>query len=163
MGSSSAAGSALPLAQRPKKEAPLGPRVAAEIRRGSGPPTPDQPPPGAASERLEGDGLSEWHQAFLQLAPTLEGCARRYAHNCQRYRPRAKPARKSHWGSRLLQRDRGSSSKGAGRKWVAAGLQVLPWGGGPELPLPLQWQQLAEMFRRANGARASDWEAKLLL
>jgi REP element-mobilizing transposase RayT len=30
-------------------------------------------------ERLQGDGLSEWHPAFLQLAPTLEGCARRYA------------------------------------------------------------------------------------
>jgi REP element-mobilizing transposase RayT len=32
-----------------------------------------------------------------------------------------------------------------------------------ELPLPLQWQQLAERFRRANGARARNWEAKLLL
>jgi hypothetical protein len=28
------------------------------------------------------------------------------------------------------------------------------------LPQPLQWQQLAEMFRRANGARASDWGSK---
>jgi putative transposase len=28
-------------------------------------------------ERLQGDGLSEWHPAFLQLAPMLEGCARR--------------------------------------------------------------------------------------
>ncbi len=46
---------------------------------------------------------------------------------------------------------------------AAAAQQVLPWSGRPELPLPLQWQQLAEMFRRANGARASDWEAKLLL
>jgi putative transposase len=75
---------------------------------------------------------------------------------CRRYRPRAKPARKSHWGSKRLQRDGGS---GAGRKGVAAGQQVLPWGG-PELPLPLQWQQLAERFRRADGARAR--EAKLL-
>jgi putative transposase len=33
-------------------------------------------------ERLEGDGLSEWHLAYLQVAPTLEGCARRYAHYC---------------------------------------------------------------------------------
>jgi REP element-mobilizing transposase RayT len=49
-------------------------------------------------ERLVGDGLSEWHPAFLQLAPTLEGCARRYAHFCRRYRPRAKPARKTRWG-----------------------------------------------------------------
>ena len=114
-------------------------------------------------ERLVGDGLSEWHPAFLQLAPTLEGCARRYAQYCRRYRPRAKPARKSCWGSKLLQRDGGSGGKGAGRKGVAAGQQDLPWGGGQELALPLQWQQLAETFRRANGARASDWEAKLLL
>lgn len=27
-------------------------------------------------ERLQGDGPSEWHPTFLQLAPTLEGCAR---------------------------------------------------------------------------------------
>ena len=40
---------------------------------------------------------------------------------------------------------------------------VLPWGGGPELTLLLQWQQVAESFRRANGARASDWEARLML
>lgn len=113
-------------------------------------------------ERLEGDGLSEWHPAFLQLAPTLEGCARRYAHYCRRCRPRAKPARKSHWGTKLLQREGGSGGKGAGLKGGAPGQQVLPWGG-PELPLPLQLQQLAERFRRANGARASDWEAKLLL
>jgi hypothetical protein len=31
--------------------------------------------------------LSEWHPAFLQLAATLEGCARRYAQYCRRYRP----------------------------------------------------------------------------
>jgi hypothetical protein len=43
---------------------------------------------------------------------------------------------------------------------AAAAQQVLPWSGRPELPLPLQWQQLAEMFRRANGARASDWGSK---
>ena len=65
-------------------------------------------------ERLTGDGLSEWHPTFLQLAPTLEGCARRYAQNCRRFRPRAQPARKSHWGSRLLQRDGESGSKGGG-------------------------------------------------
>jgi putative transposase len=40
-------------------------------------------------ERLTGDGLSEWHPTFLQLTPTLEGCARRYAQYCRRYRPRA--------------------------------------------------------------------------
>ena len=92
-------------------------------------------------EGLAGDGLSEWHPAFLQLAPTLEGCARRYAHYCRRYRPRAKPARKPGWGSRLLQRG----------------------GGGVVLPLPDEWQRLAEAFRRANGARAGSWNANLVV
>jgi putative transposase len=31
------------------------------------------------NEGLAGDGLSEWHLSFVQLAATLEGCARRYA------------------------------------------------------------------------------------
>jgi hypothetical protein len=44
---------------------------------------------------------------------------------------------------------------------MAPGQQVLPWGGRPELPLPLQWQQLVETPRRANGARARVWEAPL--
>ncbi len=114
-------------------------------------------------ERLEGDGLSEWHPAFLQLAPTLEGCARRYAHDCRRYRPRAKPpARKTRWGSRLLQRDGVTGGKGAaGRQGLAAGQQLLPWaGGGADLPLPLpmQWHQLAENFRRTYGVRGSPWD-----
>jgi len=103
--------------------------------------------------------LSEWHPAFLQLAATLEGCARRYAHYCRHYRPRAKPASKSCWGSRLLQRDGGSGGKGGSRKGVAAGQLLLPWGGGGvDLPLPEEWQRLAETFRRANGARASSWD-----
>lgn len=61
-------------------------------------------------EGLTGEELSEWHPAFLQLAPTLVGCARRYAQNCRRVRPRAE-----------------------------------------------EWQQLAQAFRRANGARTSSW------
>lgn len=35
-------------------------------------------------------------------------------------------------------------------------------GGGPDLPLPEAWHQLAERLRRANGARASRWEANRL-
>ena len=107
--------------------------------------------------RLEGDGLSEWHPAFLQLAPTLEGCARRYGSYCRHYRPRAKPARQSHWGSRLLRRDGGTGRKAADWMGVAPGQQVLPWhGDGAEAPLPQEWKQLAERFRRTdrnNGPR----------
>ena len=47
------------------------------------------------NEGLAGDGLSEWHSSFVQLAVTLEGCARRSGQDCRRYRPRGKPARKS--------------------------------------------------------------------
>ena len=116
--------------------------------------------------RLAGDGLSEWHPAFLQLAPTLEGCARRYGNYCRRYRPRAKPAKRSHWGNKLLRRDGGTGPRAVGRMRVAPGQQVLPWhGGAAELPLPLKWQQLAERFRRANGPgqdgpKASNWEGR---
>ncbi|KEF43338.1 MAG: hypothetical protein ER33_00925 [Cyanobium sp. CACIAM 14] len=110
-------------------------------------------------ERLEADGLSEWHPAFLALATTLEGCARRYAHYCRRYRPRAKPAARSRWGRRLLQRDGGSGGRGFAAHRVAVGQQVLPWAsGGGELPLPMEWHRWAEAFRRANGARGNQWE-----
>ena len=81
---------------------------------------------------LAGDGLSEGQTAFLQLAPTLAGCARRYGHDCRRYRPRAKPARQPGWGSKLLGRDpsAGSSSSGLGK------------GGAG------QWRQASKFCRR---------------
>ncbi len=33
----------------------------------------------------------------------------------------------------------------------------------PDISLPLEWQQLEERLMRANGARASDWEANQVL
>ena len=81
-------------------------------------------------EGLAGDGLSEWHPAFL-------------------------PG----WGSKLLGHDpsAGSSSSGlgkGGRRPVAPGQQVLPWhGGGLVAAIPQDWQQGAEHFRRVNGSR----------
>lgn len=53
-------------------------------------------------ERLTQDGLTEWHPAFLKMAATLELCAAAYRRFCERYQPRPKPERKSHWGSKLL-------------------------------------------------------------
>jgi REP element-mobilizing transposase RayT len=41
--------------------------------------------------RLEADGLSDWHPSFLQLAPTLTGCSKRYINFCKTYRCKSKP------------------------------------------------------------------------
>ena len=84
-------------------------------------------------EGLAGDGLSEWHPAFLQLAATLEGCARRYAQYCRHYRPRAKPARKSGWGRQAAatgwrQWREGWQQKGGGSRPAAAAVGWR-WGG----------------------------------
>ena len=53
-------------------------------------------------ERLTDDGLTEWHPAFLKLANTLEGCAQKYKGFCNKYKPKQKTPKKSHWGSRFL-------------------------------------------------------------
>lgn len=54
-------------------------------------------------ERLSEDGLTQWHPAFLALGETLEACAAAYKRFCERYRPKPKTERKSHWGSKLLE------------------------------------------------------------
>ena len=51
--------------------------------------------------RLEADGLSDWHPSFLQLAPTLTGCAERYEHFCKRYRCKPKPIKTRQWGQQV--------------------------------------------------------------
>ena len=53
-------------------------------------------------ERLQDDGLTQWHPAFLQLGTTLDLCAALYRKFCQQYRPKSKPPRKNHWGTRVL-------------------------------------------------------------
>jgi putative transposase len=53
-------------------------------------------------DRLTEDGLTQWHPAFLKLGKTLDECAKKYRGFCQRYKPKAKPASKSYWGSKLL-------------------------------------------------------------
>ena len=66
-------------------------------------------------------------------------------------------------GSRRLRRDPAAvAPKASAARGVAVGQQVLPWGGVLEVPLSLQWQQLAERCRRVNEARASAWETRLL-
>jgi putative transposase len=53
-------------------------------------------------DRLTEDGLTQWHPAFLKLGKTLDECAKKYRGFCQRYKPKAKLASKSYWGSKLL-------------------------------------------------------------
>jgi putative transposase len=53
-------------------------------------------------DRLTQDGLTQWHPAFLGLAASLELCAEAYRLFCKRYKPQAKPVRRSHWGTKLL-------------------------------------------------------------
>lgn len=52
--------------------------------------------------RLETDGLSDWHPAFLQLAPTLTGCSKRYINFCKKYCCKSKPIKTKQWGSKLI-------------------------------------------------------------
>lgn len=53
-------------------------------------------------ERLNDDGITQWHPAFLALGTTLELCAAVYRKFCQRYKPTPKTERRNHWGSKLL-------------------------------------------------------------
>jgi putative transposase len=53
-------------------------------------------------DQLTDDGLTQWHPAFLQLGSSLSECARKYRGFCKRYNPKSKPARKCHWGNKLL-------------------------------------------------------------
>ena len=77
--------------------------------------------------RLECDGISEWHPSFLHLAPTLEGCSKRYERFCQQYRYHKKGASRFHWRSRMLlllvETSRSSRIKS---KRISQGQQQLP-------------------------------------
>jgi hypothetical protein len=47
--------------------------------------------------RLETDGISDWHPAFLQLAPTLTGCSKRYEWFCKTsWLPYSNPQHQEH-------------------------------------------------------------------
>jgi putative transposase len=53
-------------------------------------------------ERLTDDGLTQWHPAFLALGATLDLCAAAYRKFCKQYKPKPKPEKRNHWGSKLL-------------------------------------------------------------
>jgi putative transposase len=53
-------------------------------------------------DRLKTDGLTQWHPAFLALGTTLEICAAAYRKFCKKYKPKPKPEKRNHWGSKKL-------------------------------------------------------------
>lgn len=67
-------------------------------------------------DRLTDDGITQWHPAFLALGRTLSECAAKYRGFCKRYKPKPKPEKRYHWGSKLLpkvvKRNKNKSSPG---------------------------------------------------
>jgi hypothetical protein len=111
--------------------------------------------------RLETDGISDWHPAFLQLAPTLTGCSKRYERFCKTYRCKSKPVKIRQWGSKLIALLKSTTSRAEGRgKRISQciGQQSLPLNLPALQHLPEQWQQIAEQFRHCNAPRWNDDE-----
>jgi hypothetical protein len=113
--------------------------------------------------RLEADGLSDWHPSFLQLAPTLTGCAKRYDHFCKTYRCKSKPIKTKQWGSKLIvllkgggTRAQGNSKRHSKRHRHCIGQQSLPLNLPMLQQLPEHWQQIAQQFRLCNAPRWND-------
>jgi len=113
--------------------------------------------------RLESDGITQWHPSFLQLAPTLTGCSKRYQRFCKHYRHHPKPPPKCHWGKRvlnnLLSGRGGRSNSNTRRKHhrIAPGQQHLPFAADHHHSLlPEDWQHIAQQFRHCNAPRWSD-------
>ena len=110
--------------------------------------------------RLECDGISEWHPSFLQMAPTLKGCSKRYQNFCTKYCHHAKGAPKCHWGSKMLKRL--VETNGSKSKRISPGQQQLPFAFDLRLnQIPEEWYQIAVRFRRANGIRNGDRERSI--
>ncbi len=113
------------------------------------------------NNRLEADGLSDWHPAFLQLAPTLTGCCKYYEHFHKTYRCKSKPVKIRKWGRKLiaLLKSTATKAQGKGKHYRhCIGQQSLP----PNLPtlqqLPEHWQQIAQQFRSCNSPRWNDYD-----
>ena len=109
--------------------------------------------------RLEADGLSDWHPSFLQLAPALTGCAKRYQRFCQNYRSKSKPVKIRQWGNKLIAVLKSTATKTQGkskRHRHCIGQQSLPINLPMLQQLPEHWQQIAEQFRHCNAPRWND-------
>ncbi len=96
-------------------------------------------------DRLGNDGITQWHPAFLQLGKTLDECAARYRGFCKKYRPKPKPEKKNHWGSRLLG---GMKIKGKPKK-SSPGQMTLPWDK-QKVTDSTEVEEVARIFIEAN-------------
>ena len=112
--------------------------------------------------RLETDGITQWHPAFLQLAPTLTGCSKRYEHFCRKYRCKSKPIKTRQWGSKLIALLKSTTARAQGnrkRQRICIGQQSLPLNLPMLQQLPDEWQQIAQTFRQCNAPRWNDDES----
>ncbi len=110
--------------------------------------------------RLKTDGLSDWHPAFLQLAPTLTGCSKRYINFRKKYCSKSKPSKTKQWGGKLLAvlKSTATTAQGSSRRHRhCIGQQALPLNL-PLQQLPEQWQQIAHQLRTCNAPRSNDDE-----
>jgi putative transposase len=57
----------------------------------------------------------DWHPAFLQLAPTLTGCSKRYINFCKKYRCKSKPVKIRQWGRKLIALLKSTTPRAQGR------------------------------------------------
>jgi putative transposase len=106
-------------------------------------------------EKLTSDGLTQWHPAFMQLGQTLDECANKYRGFCNRYKPKSKPARKCHWGNKLLAGiDCGRSNKNkrsGSPNNVATSSSSSSWAGCQVSETP-EVSRVARQFQEANQA-----------
>ncbi|MEM9926621.1 MAG: transposase [Cyanobacteria bacterium P01_D01_bin.50] len=102
-------------------------------------------------EKLTNDGLTQWHPAFMQLGRNLDECANKYRGFCNRYKPKSKPARKCHWGNKLLAGVKSRSSKKSNSNNVATSSSSSSWAGC-QVSETLEVSVVARPFQEANQA-----------
>jgi putative transposase len=95
-------------------------------------------------DRLTCDGLTQWHPAFLSLAPTTDKCAEMYREFCKKYKPKPKPETRYHWGKQLLPKVLSAKE----RKHRTPGQMRLPWDEWE--PINPVITEVAEKFVMAN-------------
>ncbi|WP_414622353.1 hypothetical protein [Calothrix sp. CCY 0018] len=95
-------------------------------------------------DRLTNNGITQWHPAFLSLGKSLEECAARYRGFCKKYKPKPKPEKSYHWGSKLLPK----VAKGKRKNKTSPGQMRLPWDDWEVVDSEVS--QVAEKFVMAN-------------